>query len=1135
MPAETCKTILLTDKPAETDAFAGSHDRLASALADLIRNEEGGRAAALTGNWGSGKSTTIQLLKSRLANKAEVFVFNAWSHQGDPLRRTFLEQLIDFVNSRGWLNDHSYWEDVKKDLARTRKVQDIKSTPVLNRAGKALAILLLLIPLGLVMFGRLGTGRWWVILLGALLALAPAAFVVAVFIYHWSRGDKTEIFEILLKQATVTTKSETIETPEPTSIEFQTHFRNLLASCLNTQNRRLVIVIDNLDRIDADNALALWSTMSTFFDFNSSSDCEWLKSLWLIVPFDPSALARLWPDALEAAGTNEDTRSGATDELARVFVDKTFAITFHVPPPVRSDWRSYLIDQLKQALPQHAERADEEFHVVYRIFQLAGLRESRSPTPRDIKIFVNNIGAIHRQRGDEISLGLQALYVTLSSRTWDLEEKLRTAKDEQLLGSIPISFVGADFRASLAAIYFNAPVEKALQLLHGEKTESALLSGNPDQLKAFENINGITQVIEDKVTDSAAEWVKSDASSLALAARALNGSGFEQDSSLTEAWRMLCEATGQVKSWPRLSSEVGEGIVAIFNHHKQEDLAKSIVASLAKSSTGNGKADAPEEPIDSGPWVATVLNVLKSIQSEFPQVLQNFSVPGSAANYLAAMSEVGKAGELTGMASFFLPSVALKDVIDELIKSSTDGKFDDPKANAVRVMLSTKEEWPWPKLIEQLKTRLNAENSPNVSEIKASLLTLLSLRSIQPEAAKALTFLAQQGHLEHQLYQSNQAKDQKAVALCVFPIMETIPNGTPTQTPGNASAGQNIYTEFIGSPSTNPELVTETAALLLQFGKTEALFALAKNSDTKAVAQAVLKEIAAGPKAHEQITPKAILENFDILRSICGRPPLEELVKKSIADASLITELTKAGFKTEMSDLYQIVLSCDKENPELLDFLEAGLKGIEKETWSSELSSEGYLIRLLIELVNNGRSLDLEIPFQDALLAHAKDILEGKVKVETLRSQWQQVPKALSQSFQETFFRRITEHLFSDSPTDPFLELYGEPLLNESILRENAERLVLTAFTNFLSRESLTELNWTVRAFHAAPNLLSEVNAATKKDFNSRVKDAFEKNLGNEPVRKEIEQIANLANFKLPAPKEKAEDDKKEKKKDESK
>src|ERR1043165_315148 len=32
-------------------------------------------------------------------------------------------------------------------------------------------------------------------------------------------------------------------------------------------------------------------------------------------------------------------------------------------------------------------------------------------------------------------------------------------------------------------------------------------------------------------------------------------------------------------------------------------------------------------------------------QSEFPQVLQNFSVPGSAANYVAAMSELDKITE----------------------------------------------------------------------------------------------------------------------------------------------------------------------------------------------------------------------------------------------------------------------------------------------------------------------------------------------------------------------------------------------------------------------------------------------------------------------------------------------------------
>ena len=91
-----CTTHLLPDHPAQTDAF-GSHDRVASGIADLVSSGDGGKSIALTGSWGSGKSTVVELLKLK-DSPTKIFVFNAWTHEGDPLRRTFLEQLINFLD-----------------------------------------------------------------------------------------------------------------------------------------------------------------------------------------------------------------------------------------------------------------------------------------------------------------------------------------------------------------------------------------------------------------------------------------------------------------------------------------------------------------------------------------------------------------------------------------------------------------------------------------------------------------------------------------------------------------------------------------------------------------------------------------------------------------------------------------------------------------------------------------------------------------------------------------------------------------------------------------------------------------------------------------------------------------------------
>lgn len=90
---------LLPDLPSDHDAFGG-HKRIANTIAEMISSDEEGKSIALMGSWGSGKSTVIQILKNEFSDKdainnkdTKVFVFDSWSHHGDPLRVAFLKEL----------------------------------------------------------------------------------------------------------------------------------------------------------------------------------------------------------------------------------------------------------------------------------------------------------------------------------------------------------------------------------------------------------------------------------------------------------------------------------------------------------------------------------------------------------------------------------------------------------------------------------------------------------------------------------------------------------------------------------------------------------------------------------------------------------------------------------------------------------------------------------------------------------------------------------------------------------------------------------------------------------------------------------------------------------------------------------
>lgn len=314
-----CPTKLLLDLPANEDAF-GPHERIAEAIEYLIVNEDGGKSIALTGPWGSGKSTVVSLLKELFQDgnrspKCEVFVFDAWSHQGDPLRRSFLERLIDFLVEKRWV-DSKHWHQEKEKLSKRLTITETSEVPRLTSWGIWWACTALLVPVGLASF-QLENVPWWTQWIGLLLVALPLAFTIVLLIT--AKGDKRKnIFQFLVSRAEKHTCNETIETPEPTSIEFQQLFNHAIKEALNDeQNRRLLIVIDNLDRVDPHDALAIWSTMRTFFDNDSTLSPLIRSRFWLLVPYDPISLTRLWP----AMKKDNDKDTKERDDVATDLLD----------------------------------------------------------------------------------------------------------------------------------------------------------------------------------------------------------------------------------------------------------------------------------------------------------------------------------------------------------------------------------------------------------------------------------------------------------------------------------------------------------------------------------------------------------------------------------------------------------------------------------------------------------------------------------------------------------------------------------------------------------------------------------------------------------------------------------------------
>lgn len=1125
-----CRTVLLEDEPSKTDAF-GPHQDIANTVAKLVKTEKGGKAIALIGSLGSGKSTVVELMKSNLSNDDKAFIFNAWSHQGDPLRRSFLENLIEFLLGEKWLVDTKKWErelyKIKRRLEKTKST----SEPVLTTAGTLMAIYLLLLPIGYALLSNekfLEIFPAWVIVfiitsipvLILLISLTPESlnqgFLVNVTTNEPSENNKEKsnkrknIVGIFIQKTREEIKSNTIRTPDPTSIEFQDIFNRILDESIGKSERRLVIVIDNLDRADPQDALTIWSTMRTFFELDNKKPPTWIERYWLLVPFDPSALNRLWKSEAEE-GSNKDA------DLHSAFIDKTFQIKFPVPPPILSDWKEFFNHEIERAFQDHLE---QDFLDIYHLYRLLKIKNN-PPTPREIKLFINQIGAFHRIWGDEIPIQYQALYVIYKKELQSSKEAfLKPDTDDNLKHIYRI--VGTDFAQYLAALHFNVDPKKALQILIGDTILEALEKGSKEDLKKVALTPGFLDVCENIIEDYSGYWTEKDPETIATAALAFNGIEKETKLNLSRIWNKLSTATEKVDSLNSVNEEVGDGLVAILKHTpeaKYDELAKHILKILSNTEpTDIAPSDSKkEEPLDqkmAHEWKNGTISVISELhETGNDEIIMNyFKVPGDANFYIDLMIELSKDERKDKYVKYFVPQVEVNQIVTELTRICGEGKFKEDHAICIDLLMKVPGGWSWKDFIAILKQRLEGEIVLEPTEIIGCVQSLIiyAYGSGTPQAIEALKGLCTNGYLLHHLHHGNNKNNDKARALCVFPLLEYNPEGKPTPQVGQSNEGLNVYISILKNPESHPGVIKNLSDLFLEFDDVENLInLLSSDSPTTDILITILENILQRVDAIEHITPTIFIDHYKDLKETIDDNIFDEFLKKLISDANLINELTQRPFSHELAHLYRVVYDNSKEQL-YIEYLKKEFKTIDSTIWGKELNSEGDLIQLLLSLVDNGQRLELATDYSDALLLHADQINSGKAKITLAMNNSTNILSPLIEASRQTFLHKLCKKIISlsNNPTERIIDFYGNELINSGVLKEESDDVVITLFSNIVSRKNIRELEWVEYAIGKQPEIFSNCRNDSKVDFIKRLENTLDKTETNDEARPVIEKIA---------------------------
>ena len=306
----------------------------------------------LFGRWGSGKTTIINILKKKLQdNKIAVVKFDVWKHEKDSLRRAFLEELVKQSKSSKYLpKDFELSTRLKTPV---RKTISGKFTWNWKVGLLLLGLIILAIGVGVILNnkypGALGT-YFSIIFGGSLISV----------LFLW-------ILQQTITSETLTTTLEPFKDPH----EFEEEFGRVVK---NVSLKRLLIVIDNLDRCTHDRAVELLSTIKTFLA-KETDVSENNKCIFLIACDDEAIKKHLESVYTKMQGKEGCTEPFSTDEFLRKF----FNVFLRIPDFIDTELQAYTEDLLKEIGIPRFDSPDVAY-VITNAF-----REN----PRQIKQFIN--------------------------------------------------------------------------------------------------------------------------------------------------------------------------------------------------------------------------------------------------------------------------------------------------------------------------------------------------------------------------------------------------------------------------------------------------------------------------------------------------------------------------------------------------------------------------------------------------------------------------------------------------------------------------------------------------------------------------------------------------------------------------
>ena len=1133
---------LLPDVPTEDDAF-GAHVRLAAALAELIEREEGGKAIALEGGWGSGKSSVIEMLKRRLERAGDgpastsTYVFDAWSHEGDPLRRVFLEELTAFCQSRFSAGDREEWDKRKKSeiSGRTKEV-DQTSVPVLLSPLPLLALgFLAIFPIAVAAVGGLvrqdlaNTVVLWALAVSGGIALLLPLGLFILFIYcswpfwpfsrcRWfdsriGKAKKREhagrLISLYAKKTDETTRTTAHESSGPTSIEFQRYFSDLLASYLADTRHRLVIVLDNLDRVPTSTARMLWTTLRVFAECcENKRNSAWARRVWYVVPYDPDAARRLWDDgddhvAADYRDVSAEQKSQAGEHaggkitmpvaprLSAAFLDKTFQVRFDVPPLLLSEWKSYLTKLLQDALGDACASDEEGMHRVYLLSRRMAEQKRRPPTPRHLKLYVNDIGALYRRYEGAFPVDHLAIYAILRRQGHDVRLWLLEAVEEQKHFT---SILGESYIASLRAMaHGTTDTQRARDLHLRGPIEASLANGNDAELVLLMDVPGFWQVLEIVCNESATAFGFEEsrvvnAIEVVEKAKLLEGAGPEK-----AALRHFLEDLARGAEWKQLNANTGRAAACAIRSQLGSQAIESVSARLAGLVT-------PEqiEAAEPKAWLAGVQLIVNEAELTPSVDIGHIPVVPSdkCGPMLAAIGSLADS-EANTICRYLRFEGAVDDFLTAILPQP-DSEWKNESYRALRSILRTPASTLKAKPVaDQVAARMRFDGDLTVKEIERLVGSLADIRIRDEKAGdECVRALSKEGVLFRRIKDCEKQLNSITVARLIEWVIEFVDLGTAPSTPTNAAEGHIVARKVGETPGDYPVVVAHLiSSPNAPRAHTLLDCLLCEVSSMRPLVASIVQQLRSDSVFGERLSAERFVGRYDELSELFdAEGEIDVVCAELLQNTSFVDSLASIEITDETFDGVVALIRRGgmASNAQFEGKVKEYLRTRSKDQWKESVRSSDAVCDLLVAVRSADATFLMTGDYPGSIEEIMAEALDGTVAFEpSALDKWNACVAAIAEHEQDTIAARVVER--ADAPDRHFnciIPLFSDRLRSAAV-RHSEESFVRNALIPLVRNNRGDLVEWVVSVAMAGPRFWANTSNSDRETFAQEITGAI--------------------------------------------